>query len=342
MKEAIRLWPQWRLWGGVLCCLVLGGGGCRDTASPPLAAASKDKLEIEKVVEPAPRPKGEKPKVGILLVSHGSHSSEWRKMLTDFGDEVGSKLLALEGVSGVKSAFMEYTEPSIATGLKQFDELKFDHVILVPLLLTVSSHSFDDIPTIAGQKEDANSLLRLKTERIESYKPRAKVTMTPLLDFSALLEENLPRRVRSLSKTPDKEGVVLVAYGDETYNDEWESFFTKLEESVCRSTGVAEAKHCWCGHIAGYSREPTQNTVRDVLGRRERVLVIPVLVARDRYFQDQIIGRALEDLEMGDRIAYVPDAILPEPKLNDWVVQITRETTRKLVEKDSHANEGGR
>jgi sirohydrochlorin ferrochelatase len=245
-------------------------------------------------------------------------------MLLEFHTEVEPQLLNLPGVTGVKSAFMEYNEPSIATRLKEFDKERYDEVILVPLLLTVSSHSFDDIPTIIGAKEDAHSLATMKAERIEQYTPQAHVTITPLLDFSDLLEENLPRRVKALSRNAAQEGIVLVAYGDESYNEEWENFFAKVEEIVCRKTGAAAATHCWCGHIVRYSGEPTKNAIRKTLSKHQRAIVIPVLVARDEMFQDRLIGKAIEELAVGDRVGYVPDAILPDGKLTAWVVKAAR------------------
>ncbi len=278
-------------------------------------------------------------KVGVLLVSHGSRSAAWRKMLLDFHDEVAPQLMKLPGVRGVKSAFMEYTEPSIATQLKAFDQAGYDEVVLVPLLLTVSSHSFDDIPTIIGAKEDAHSLASMKAEKIEQYSPKAHVTITPLLDFSELLEENLPRRFKALSRDAAREGVVLVAYGDEAYNEEWEDFFTKVEEIVCRQTGAAAATHCWCGHIVHYSREPTKRAIRQILKQHERSIVIPVLVARDEAFQDLLIGKAIEELAVGDRVAYVPDAILPDPKLTAWVIEATRTAMASRPALDSPAGE---
>ena len=107
-------------------------------------------------------------KVGVLLVSHGSHSEQWRKMLMAIEDEVREDVLKCEAIGGIKSAFMEYTEPSIATRLKQFDKEGFTDVVIVPILLTVSSHSFDDIPVIAGQKVDRMTLDTLKLEGIEA------------------------------------------------------------------------------------------------------------------------------------------------------------------------------
>ncbi len=269
------------------------------------------------------RPAGRK--VGVLLVSHGSHSPQWRKMLLQLESDVRAQLLAVPGVVGLRSAFMEYNEPSIATQLEAFDAEGFDEVVLVPLLLTVSSHSFDDIPTIIGAKNDARSLAMMKVEGIERYTPRARVSVAPLLDFSKLLEQNLPRRIAWLSKEPAKEGVVLVAYGSEPYAEEWEEFFNNVGESVRQKTGVAQVTHAWCGHIVRYSPKPTAEAIRDVLSQTDRAIVVPVLVACDENFQNRIIGGAVRDVAEPDRVAYVPDAVLPEPALNEWIVSVTTE-----------------
>jgi hypothetical protein len=269
-------------------------------------------------------------KVAVLLVSHGSHSAQWREMLHEVEQDVAERVLAIPGIDGIKSAFMEYTEPSIASQLKAFDDEGYTQVILVPLLLTVSGHSFDDIPTIFGVKNDAKSLAMLEAEGIERYLPRAKVTITPLLDFSSLLEKNLVRRVARLTKEPANEGVALVAYGDAEYNDEWTSLFREVGEKIKAETGVTAVTHAWCGHIAGYKKEPTIEAIRSILAGHERAIIVPVLVAYDENFQGKIIGGAVEEVGDKDRVIYTPDAILPEPSLNDWIVTISKETRESL------------
>ena len=305
---------------GIALCVL---PGCADTSASPA-----DDARV-----PSSMPKGNR--VGVLLVSHGSHSPAWRKMLNEFHEAVAPRLREIPGIGEVKSAFMEYSEPSIASGLKDFDREGYSDVILVPLLLTVSSHSFDDIPTIAGIRDDANTALRLESEGIERYKPNATVTIAPLLDFSNLLERNLPRRVVALSREPASEGVVLVAYGDETFDDEWQVFFSRLDSAVKRATGVTEVTHAWCGHVVHYSKQPTQDAIREILAKHQRAIVIPVLVARDERFQDALIGEAVAELRRGDAIAYVPDAILPDPTLEEWVISITRSTLDDIRSKAS-------
>lgn len=302
-----------------LCVIALcASPGCSDTNASPSDRAHAS----------ASPPKDSR--VGILLVSHGSHSPAWRKMLEEFHDAVAPRLREISGVGEVKSAFMEYTEPSIASTLKEFDREGYADVILLPLLLTVSSHSFDDIPTIAGIRDDANTALRLKSEGIECYNPTATITVAPLLDFSQLLESNLPRRVAALSREPAGEGVVLVAYGDITFDAEWQAFFSRLGSAVKRATGVAEVVHAWCGHVVHYSKQPTQDAIRKILAKHQRAIVVPVLVARDERFQDALIGEAIAELGRGDAIAYVPDAILPDPTLEEWVISVTRKTLNEI------------
>ncbi|MCG8344324.1 MAG: CbiX/SirB N-terminal domain-containing protein, partial [Chlorobiales bacterium] len=112
-----------------------------------LIACDKPNTEAEKHVKPGK-------KIGVLLISHGSHSETWRNTLLKLEHNVREKVLVNPNVSGIKTAFMEYTEPSIATRLKEFDKEGYTDIVIIPILLTVSSHSFDDIPTIIGLKEN--------------------------------------------------------------------------------------------------------------------------------------------------------------------------------------------
>lgn len=261
-------------------------------------------------------------KIGVLLVNHGSRSEKWREMLMDVETQTSEEILTLPLISGIKTAFMEYHEPSIATQLKAFDDEGVTDIILVPLLLRVSSHSFDDIPTIIGQKEDAISIASLKSEGIKRYTPKAKVTISPLLDFASLLHQNVVRRVHSMSVSAEDEGVVLVAYGSQTYDQEWRDLLVSLSEEISHRTGIEKCTHCWCGHLVKYSQLPTMDAISEVLETKESVLVVPLLVAEDEFFQGEIIGGAVHQSGYGKRVVYRGDAVLPDENLNRWVVEI--------------------
>lgn len=59
--------------------------------------------------------------------------------------------------------------------MKEFDREGYTDVIIVPVFLTVSPHTFDDIPTIVGLKEDPHSMQQLKQERQQSGQRREGV-----------------------------------------------------------------------------------------------------------------------------------------------------------------------
>lgn len=269
-------------------------------------------------------------KIGVLLVSHGSNSANWREMLTDVEKTVKEEVLSNKKISSIRSAFMEYTEPSIATRLKEFDEEGFDEVVVVPIFLTVSSHYSHDIPVICGISSDPAIREGLKKEKIEVYRPKAKVSITPPLDFTNILKKNVERRVKALSKNSENEAILLVAYGDAQYNQQWEELVDDIGQYLKIKTGHESIAYAWCGHLVHYSTEPTKEGIAKLQELEEDVIVIPVLVANDAYFQKDIIQKAVDESEKTDQIYYVQDAILPDTNLNNWVIDIANETVNKL------------
>jgi hypothetical protein len=273
-------------------------------------------------------------KIGVLLVNHGSRSETWRKQLLDLEDKTRAGILASGTVKGVKTAFMEYNEPSIATRLKEFDKDGFSDVIIVPIFLTVSPHTFDDIPTIIGKKEDPASVEALKMEKIERYTPKAETYITPALDFTDILRKNILRRARALSQDPKNEGLVLIAYGDEVYEKQWVELMAEVAGYVKKNTGIAAWSHGWCGHIAHYDPNKTTEPINKVLKAKKTAIVIPVLVAHDEMFQIKIIGDGIAKVpDNKTRVVYKPDAILPDPNVEKWVLDIAAEYAGKVAAK---------
>lgn len=270
-------------------------------------------------------------KIGILLVNHGSRSETWRNSLLELEKNVTDSILNDSRIKGITTAFMEYTEPSIATRLKEFDQNGFTDIVIIPIFLTVSPHTFEDIPTIVGLKESPISMETLKIEKIERYKPKAKIHLTPLLDFTKILQKNILRRVKKLSQNPKNEGLVLIGYGDTEYNTEWEDLFDNIAKHVKSETGISEYSYGWCGHIAHYDPNKTTKPTEKVLLKKEKAIVIPVLVSNDEDFQINIIGKGVEKVEnYKERVIYKPDAILPDENINKWVIDITKEYVEKI------------
>lgn len=269
-------------------------------------------------------------KIGVLIVNHGSHSKLWRDMLEQVEKDVKDSLLAFPHIQSVKTAFMEYNEPSIASQMKKFDEEAYDEVIIVPLLLTVSSHYSHDIPVILGLSIDPKTVQQLEKDKIEVYKPKANVTIAPPMNYTTLLKKNIERRVKELVPETTNTGILLVAYGDKQYNQQWEELVEEIGKYLQVKQGIESIAYAWCGHLVGYSTQPTKDGIQKLFELEDKVAVIPILVANDPYFQNDIIQTAVNESENSDNVYYKQDAILPDPNVNNWVVEITKQTINQL------------
>lgn len=283
--------------------------------------------------EPEPPAQTHETKIAVLLVNHGSRSDTWREMLLDLEQRVEAAILEDARIHDVRTAFMEYTEPSIATRLAEFDREGYDEVIIVPVFITVSSHSLDDIPTIVGIKRDPKVIASLAKEKIDIYRPRSRVTLTPTLDVSRFLKQNIHRRLMEKleQQNLDQAGLVMVAYGDAAYNQQWEELLQGIGRYAQLKGQAGAAAFAWCGHLVHYAKQPTVDAIHQLLEVEQHVVVVPVLVAWDEDFQEKIIGAAVAEFEHGGRVHYTDDAILPDRVLDTWIVQSVRDALQPVI-----------
>jgi hypothetical protein len=270
------------------------------------------------------------PRIGVMLVNHGSEQKAWRDMLVDVEVAVDEQLLALPGIEGVKTAFNEYTEPSVATQMKAFDDEGYDEVIVLPLFITVGGHTNSDIPNGIGLKNDADVLETLPTEGVPVYRPRARVTLLQTIDSTEFLKQNVLRRVKTLMKpgTDGSEyGVTLAAYGDAGFNQQWEELMTDLGNHLKENAGIDTVNSAWSGHLVNYSIEPTKKAINQILEEKDQDILISVYVAYDYMFQRDIIGEAGRQSDRPDDVLYhETESILPDKDLNSWVVSTIEES----------------
>ncbi len=269
------------------------------------------------------------PKIGVLLINHGSEQKAWRDMLVDVEKAVDDKLLALPNVAGVKTAFNEYTEPSVATQMKAFDDEGYDEVIALPLFLTVGGHTNSDIPNGLGLKNDKDVLESLPKTGVPVYRPRARVTFLETIDATEFLKTNILRRTKSLLEGVEGKdvGVTLAAYGDQGFNQQWEELMTELGAHLKENLGVDTVNSAWSGHLVNYSIEPTKKAINQVLAEKKKDVLISVYVAYDYMFQRDIIGEAGRQSDRPEDVLYHEvESILPDENLNNWVVQSIEES----------------
>jgi sirohydrochlorin ferrochelatase len=265
----------------------------------------------------------------VLLVNHGSRQKAWRDMLVDVEHAVDDRLLALPNVQGVKTAFNEYTDPSVAMQMEAFDKEGYDEVVVLPLFLTVGGHTSSDIPNLVGLKNDPKALEALPKEGVPVYRPKARVTLLETIDSTDFLKANILRRTRALLGDGDgsQYGVTLAAYGDDKFNQQWEALMGELGQHLKENLGIDTINYAWSGHLVNYSIEPTRKAVNQVLATKKKDIVISVYVAFDKMFQQDIIGEAIRKSDRPEDVLYKDtEAILPDENLNDWVVATVRDS----------------
>jgi hypothetical protein len=159
------------------------------------------------------------------------------------------------------------------------------------------------------------------------------------LDFTNILQQNILRRVKQLSKNGAEEGVVMIAYGDETYNKEWSALLDNVGNYIQTKTNISAYSYGWCGHLVHYDPAKTTEAIEKILQHKKSALVIPVLVAHDEMFQIKIIGDGISKIQDNkNRVRYKPDSILPDENVTQWIVQISTEYVNKILSNEFTLN----
>mgnify|MGYP001018566294 CR=1 FL=1 len=288
---------------------------------------------------PAPSAGGAPHKVGVLLVNHGSRQKAWRDMLIDVENKVRDRILVLPDVKAVRTAFNEYTDPSIAQQMKAFDDEGFDEVVVVPIFLTIGGHVNSDLPNLLGLKNDAKALETLPNKGIPVYRPRARVVLLDTIDSDEFLKANILRRTRALLGEGDgrQYGVTLAAYGDDKFNQQWEALMGQIGAHLQQNLGIDTINYAWSGHLVNYSMDPTRKAVNQILAKKRKDIVISVYVAYDHKFQRDVIGEGVRHADRPQDVLYnEPEAILPDESLNDWVVQ----SVKNRLDREGSAGRG--
>ncbi len=79
-------------------------------------------------------------------------SKQWNQPVLNMEDSVKSLLQARQvtGFDEVRVALMEFTEPSVATVVKEMENKGITKIYALPLFIAPSGHSVYDIPSILG------------------------------------------------------------------------------------------------------------------------------------------------------------------------------------------------
>ena len=212
------------------------------------------------------------PKLGLVLISHGSPSAEWNAGMEAIAERVRQELQDSSIESPfeiVKLAHLEFVAPSIADVCDEFETAGIDRIFALPIFISISSHTGLDIPNALNIQYHVNS-----DPKIRRYLGKVPITLCPPLDHGSMLPEVIADAAAAISANPTMESAVLLSHGDGCEHF-WNHLHRRVAHAVTAKTGIKEVS--WAIVQTGRSdaaKQRYRETVQAALVNKERVLVL--------------------------------------------------------------------
>jgi len=269
-------------------------------------------------------------KNALVVIAHGSPMESWRKPVLELETSVRNQIKAaqLKGIDYVRVALMEYTEPSVASVVKDCEAQGVDSIFALPLFIAPSGHTEEDLPNILGWKYNPYVREELAEEKTEMVKSKLPIVLGPTFYYSYVLEKVMAQRVKSFSKDAANEAVIFLAHGDEERIGFWKSLLGNVSKYVKENCGVTyvDGELIEMGHNFGNELMPLLEKAAQT---KKRIFVQGIYLTSDvKRMADRHKMQARQaDLvkARGVEIVYSNEGILPASSdlVTNWVVEQT-------------------
>ncbi len=262
-------------------------------------------------------------KTALVIIAHGSPSEEWNRCVLDIESRLNQT--DIPGISYKRVALMEFTQPDIASVIRDCELEQIDTVFALPLFISPSGHSEDDIPNILGLKYNPAVHGELVEEGTEFVKTPIHIILGPTLMDSGVIEKAILERVRELSSNPKGEAVLLLAHGDANRIGFWNHILKNCEDAVRR----AGFDHIDCKLVGmGQSLKQDITPFLEHAGSvKDRVLVQGIYLVSSAGSMARMVG-----MDASSDILYGEDGILPK-SLDDVMAWIEKAAKSWLAQR---------
>lgn len=241
-------------------------------------------------------------KPGVLIISHGSPDAAWIQLV----DESVAKL-DLPAEMPVAASFLEVVEGRlIQDGIDLLEEEAVTDLIVIPLFVSSGSTHIDEIAYALGVKASPE-----KETDLEPFRLRARVHFGEPVDDDPIIAQMIWDKIRALSAERENEVILLVGHGSvhDGFRQRWERGISSLAEHVREVGRVKYADY------ALLNPDSTRDKVKYWHEERGMDVLVAPLFLSGGYFTKKAIPARLEGLTY----RYSGEALLPHPKLNDWI-----------------------
>ncbi len=276
-------------------------------------------------------------KNALLIIAHGAPSPAWNKPVLDIETQV-KDLLKTKDITGydeVRVALMEFTKPTIADVIHDFEKQGITSVYAIPLFIAPSGHSLFDIPTILGLSYDKEMLDELKAENIEIVDTYIKITVGPSLDYENVMKNILLDKVKTMSESPSEEALVILAHGDENFMPFWEELVNETGNYILGKTGIEYFDKGFVEVGQSFAIDGVHPILK-ASEEKEKVIVIGMYVSMGVKQMAEnsaivMMGHTMETKKMFEEknIVFAESGLLPDARISTWLVKRANEWIEK-------------
>lgn len=267
-------------------------------------------------------------KTGLLIIAHGSPAKQWNQPVINLENNVKQLLeeKQIAGFNEIRVALMEFTEPSVATVVKQMENKGITKIYALPLFIAPSGHSIYDIPTILGLYYNKKMGDALKEEGITIVDTKAKITVGPTLNYGKVIQEILLDRVNELSEDPQNEALVILAHGADEFSPFWESVADEAGNFILGKTGIEYFDKAFVEIGQSFAFNGV-SSILDAASQKNKVIVVGMYLSLGVINIPPksgmvMMGHTIDSQTMlkGKNIVYSEKGLLPSTKISDWIV----------------------
>lgn len=268
-------------------------------------------------------------KKALLIIAHGSPSSAWNQPVLDIEQQV-IKQLATKNITGfeqVKVALMEFSKPTIADVISEFEKEGITDVYAIPLFIAPSGHSVYDIPTILGLSYDKKMYEELQEEKIEIVNTNVKITIGPTLNYESIIKDILLDKVKTLSKKPNDEALIILAHGDENFEPIWSELVNETGNYILGRTGIEYFDKGFVEVGQSFAIDGVAPILK-AHEEKEKVIVVGMYVSMGvkRMAETSgyvMMGHTMDTKKMfeGKNIVFAEKGLLPDNRISEWLAE---------------------
>lgn len=266
-------------------------------------------------------------KNALVVIAHGSPMPSWRKPVLDMENIVRQKLAShpVKGIDYMRVALMEYTEPSVATVVKDCVAQGADTIFALPLFIAPSSHTEEDLPNIFGMKYNKYVRADLAEEKTELLHTNIPIVLGPTFYYSYVLEKAMMQRIKEMSKDEANEAVIFLAHGDPERIGFWNMMLGHVQKYTKANSKITytDAKQIEMGHDFSNELLPM---LQKAAKSKKRILVQGIYLTSDvKRMADrhQMTEKQTKLTKKGVEIVYSDKGILPASSdlIADWIIE---------------------